>query len=91
MKEEKTNRDIDDKLTVPEATSADRQRVLGKEKTSAVDSRKSNLDSRKSNLARASAINSDAISKAKGQLLSGSKSGKRKSKPILSKVSRGNN
>ncbi|KAF8035872.1 hypothetical protein BT93_C1789 [Corymbia citriodora subsp. variegata] len=81
LKEEKTTRDIDDKLTVPEATSADRQRdkVLGKEKTSAVDSRKSNL-------ARASAINSDAISKAKGQLLSSNKSGKRKSKPITSKV-----
>ncbi|XP_056166610.1 protein ALWAYS EARLY 2-like isoform X2 [Syzygium oleosum] len=81
LKEEKTTRDIDDKLTVPEATSVDRQRdkVLGKEKTSAVDSRKSNL-------ARASAINSDAISKAKGQLLSSNKSGKRKSKPITSKV-----
>ncbi|XP_048133322.1 protein ALWAYS EARLY 2-like isoform X3 [Rhodamnia argentea] len=81
LKEEKTARDIDDKFTVPEATSADRQRdkVLGKEKTSAVDSRKSNL-------ARASAINSDAISKAKGQLLSSNKSGKRKSKPMASKL-----
>lgn len=80
LKEEKTTRDIDDKLTVPEATSADRQRdkALGKEKTSAVDGRKLNL-------VRASDINSDTISKAKGQLLSSNKP-KRKSKPITSKV-----